>query len=67
MLRGSYSTSTFFYPPWRNLRRDRRFMDLIKDTGLIQYWRETGHWPDFCAEPDLPYDCEQEAARVMGG
>jgi hypothetical protein len=56
---------SFFLPPWRNMRRDPRFMDLIKDTGLIQYWRETGRWPDFCRERDLPYDCETEAARVL--
>ncbi len=61
----SYSTSGFFLPPWRNLRRDPRFMTLIRDTGLIQYWRETGRWPDFCGERDLPYDCETEAARAL--
>ncbi len=61
----TFNTSGFFLPPWRNLRRDPRFMTLIRDTGLIQYWRETGRWPDFCAERDLPYDCEAEAARAL--
>jgi hypothetical protein len=51
--------------PWANLRRDRRFMTLVRRTGLIQYWRETGRWPDFCAERNLPYNCEAEAARVL--
>lgn len=60
-----YRTHSFWHPPWANLRRDPRFMTLIKEFGLIQYWRETGVWPDFCAEPDLPYDCEAEAARVL--
>ncbi|MGD9965611.1 MAG: adenylate/guanylate cyclase domain-containing protein [Hyphomonadaceae bacterium] len=64
-LRVAEDTSSLFLPSWRNVRRDLRFMDLIKDTGLIQYWRETGRWPDFCAERDLPYSCEQEAARVL--
>jgi tetratricopeptide (TPR) repeat protein len=64
-LQVSDDTSSFFLPSWSNVRRDPRFMDMIRDTGLIQYWRETGRWPDFCAEPDLPYDCEQEAARVL--
>ncbi len=57
--------SPFFLPSWENVRREARFMDLIKDTGLIQYWRETGVWADFCRDPDLPYDCEAEAARVL--
>lgn len=61
----NYRTHTFWHPPWRNLRRDPRFMDLIKDMELIPYWRETGRWPDFCAEADLPYDCQAEAARVL--
>ncbi|MGD9980308.1 MAG: adenylate/guanylate cyclase domain-containing protein [Hyphomonadaceae bacterium] len=54
-----------FMAPWANLRRDRRFMSLMRDTGLIQYWRETGQWPDFCRERNLSYNCEQEAARVL--
>jgi len=57
------STHTFWHSPWTNLRHDPRFIDMIAETGLIQYWRET-EWPDFCSEPDLPYDCEREAARV---
>jgi adenylate cyclase len=66
-LQGADDPSSFFLPSWRNARRDPRFMDLIKETGLIEYWRETGRWPDFCGERDLPYNCEQEAARVLPG
>jgi adenylate cyclase len=58
-------TLPVFMAPWANLRRDRRFMTLVRRTGLIQYWRETGRWPDFCAERNLPYNCEAEAARVL--
>jgi len=65
MLRVGYGPSSVFLPPWRNLRRDPRFMDLIGDTGLIQYWRETGGWPDFCGEPDLPYNCEAQAEQTL--
>jgi tetratricopeptide (TPR) repeat protein len=65
-LLGPNSTiGAFFLPPWRNMRRDPRFMTLIRDTGLIQYWRETDRWPDFCSERNLPYNCQQEAARVL--
>lgn len=59
-----YWPSSMFMPPWANLRRDRRFLRLFRGVGLIDYWRETGRWPDFCADPRLPYNCEEEAARV---
>jgi hypothetical protein len=31
---------------------------------LLDYWRASGKWPDFCFEPDLPYDCKAEAAKL---
>jgi TolB-like protein len=46
------------------MRRDRRFMQLAQRIGLVDYWRSTGHWPDFCSDPGLPYDCKVEAARL---
>jgi DNA-binding winged helix-turn-helix (wHTH) protein len=49
------------------MRRDRRFMDLAGKLGLAGYWRTSGRWPEFCAEPGLPYDCKAEAERVTGG
>jgi len=39
-------------------------MGLAARIGLADYWRATGQWPDFCAEPGLPYDCRAEAARL---
>ena len=48
------------------LRRDPRFMGLAAKLGLVDYWRATGQWPDFCAEPGLPYDCKGEAAKLAG-
>jgi TolB-like protein len=50
-----------FSPLTRNLRRDPRFMQLAARIGLVDYWRSTGIWPDFCAEPGLPYDCKAVA------
>jgi hypothetical protein len=47
------------------MRRDRRFMPLAQRLGLVEYWRSTGHWPDFCSEPGLPYDCKVEAEKLM--
>lgn len=46
------------------MRRDPRFMQLMQRFGLVDYWRSTGHWPDFCSEPGLPYDCMAVAAKL---
>jgi hypothetical protein len=59
------TTWALFNPAVEPLRRDPRFMTLAQRAGLIPYWRETGRWPDFCGQRDLPYNCEQEAARVL--
>ena len=54
----------FFYPEMKAFRRDPRFMPLAKRVGLVDYWMKSGHWPDFCAEPDLPYDCKAAAKAL---
>ena len=46
------------------LRADPRFIRFAKRIGLVDVWQQTGVWPDFCAEPSLPYDCRAEAAKV---
>jgi hypothetical protein len=46
-----------FYPEMKAFRHDKRFMALADRLGLLRYWRETNQWPDYCTEPDLPYDC----------
>jgi tetratricopeptide (TPR) repeat protein len=53
-----------FRPPLHKFRQDPRFMILAKRAGLVDFWRKTGKWPDFCFEPDLPYDCKAEAAKL---
>jgi tetratricopeptide (TPR) repeat protein len=53
----------WFRPQLREFRRDPRFMQLVARSPLLRYWRTSGKWPDFCKEPDLPYDCEKEAAK----
>jgi len=45
------------------MRQHPRFMQLAARIGLVEYWRTSGHWPDFCTEPGLPYDCRAEADR----
>jgi hypothetical protein len=39
-------------------------MPLAHRMGLVDYWIESGRWPDFCSEPDLPYDCRAAAEAV---
>jgi tetratricopeptide (TPR) repeat protein len=46
------------------LHRDPRFIALTAKAGLVDYWRSTGKWPDFCGEPGLPYDCKAEVAKL---
>ncbi|HEY2050544.1 MAG TPA: hypothetical protein VGH03_14465, partial [Caulobacteraceae bacterium] len=46
------------------VRRDPRFMPLAARLGLADEWRSSGKWPDFCSEPQTPYDCRVEAERV---
>jgi hypothetical protein len=49
----------------RPMRTDPRFMPLMKELGLLGYWRLSNNWPDFCREPSLPYSCEVEAQRLL--
>lgn len=59
------STIFLFFPEMRSVRRDPRFMPLAARIGLVDYWLETDRWPDFCAEPDLPYDCKEIAHALQ--
>jgi tetratricopeptide (TPR) repeat protein len=54
----------FFRPTFRKFREDPRFMQLAARAGLVGFWEHTGKWPDFCFEPNLPYDCKAEAAKL---
>jgi DNA-binding winged helix-turn-helix (wHTH) protein/TolB-like protein len=56
--------SILFFTLTAPMRRDSRFMQLAARLGLVDYWRTSGHWPDFCSEPGLPYDCRAMAAKV---
>ena len=57
-------TDVFFRPALKNFRHDRRFMEIARRAGLLDYWRKSGQWPDYCSEPGLPYDCKVEAAKL---
>ncbi len=59
-------TEPLFRPPAAAMRRDPRFMPLAAKLGLVDFWRRTGRWPDFCQALDRPYDCRAEAAKLAG-
>jgi tetratricopeptide (TPR) repeat protein len=55
-------TVLFYYPEMKAFRADPRFWPLVRRIGLLDYWRKSGHWPDFCAEPGM--DCRKAAAQA---
>ena len=59
-----YGTFFLFRTHMRTLWLDPRFMALATRLGLTDYWAKSGHWPDFCSDPDLRYDCRAEAMRL---
>ena len=60
----SIVSNLYFRPALRGFIRDPRFMAVARRAGLIDYWRSSGKWPDFCFDPDLPYNCKLEAAKL---
>lgn len=59
-----HSLRAFFLPAAHLLWRDPRFMPLMKRAGLVDYWLTSSHWPDFCSDAQLPYQCRVEAAHL---
>lgn len=62
---GRGGEEVLFAAATRPMRLDARFMPLMKDLGILGYWRLSGHWADFCREPSLPYRCQAEAQRLL--
>ena len=52
-----------FRPEFASVRRSPRFMAVAARIGLVDYWRSSGHWPDFCRTEELDYNCKTEAAK----
>jgi hypothetical protein len=44
-------TNMLFTPTAAAMQRDPRFMPLMKDMGLVDYWNRRGIVPDFMARP----------------
>ena len=59
-----FIADALFRPTLKELWFDPRFMQVAKSFGLLKYWTESGQWPDFCTDPELPYDCKTEAAKI---
>jgi hypothetical protein len=61
------STIFLFYPEMSVFRADVRFMPLMAKSGLLEYWQDSGRWPDFCADTHLPYDCKTAVQQALVG
>lgn len=60
----SQLAGVMFRPSLRKFRHDPRFMIVAKRIGLVDYWKQSGKWPDFCFDPEQPYDCKAEATTL---
>jgi TolB-like protein len=56
-----------FNPLTAPMRRDPQFISLAARLKLVDYWRSSDQWPDFCTDPDLPYNCRTEANKLKAG
>ena len=68
-LVGKANNNYFLFEPlFAPMRRDPRFIELSARLGLLRLLApKTGHWPDFCTDPGLPYDCKAVAAKLASG
>ena len=60
----AYRTLLLFPAAYTALRSDPRFVQVCARLGLVEYWLESGHWPD-CADA-VGYDFRAECARYAG-
>jgi hypothetical protein len=53
-----------WHPNFSRIRRDPRFKEIVRDIGLVEYWRESGAWGDF-ARPvnDVDFELADFIAR----
>ena len=56
-----WASQALYLPHMRTVRADTRFMPFAAKIGLVDYWLDSGHWPDFCTREELPYDCKTAA------
>jgi len=51
-------------PAFTKARQDPGIVEYFAKTGQLEYWLQSGSWPDFCSDPELPYDCQEAAQQV---
>lgn len=70
----AYAIASRMKTPWTDdlfdhfmgpFRSDPRFMTIAAHHGLAQIWLQTNHWPDFCNDRSVTYDCRAEARRAL--
>lgn len=54
-----------FRPALVDFWNDPGSLLVAKRIGLLQFWQQSGKWPDFCDQHNLPYDCKKEAAKLL--
>jgi len=48
------------------MRRLPGFKDLVQNVGLVDYWRSTGNWGDFCKPiGDDDFECERPSKLIL--
>ena len=60
-------TTKLFHADMAPFRADPRFMGLARRLGLVEIWEKSGHWPDFCEDPTLGFDCRTRARTPAAG
>lgn len=58
-LPNDLASYAFWQPVMKAYRKQNGFKDLIKERGILDYWRNSGNWGDFCrhvGEDD--FECE---------
>lgn len=67
-LQGSLPSSksvVLYRSPFAQMRRDPRMWRLFDRLGLVDFWRTSREWPDFCADPRVPVDCPALASAAI--
>lgn len=57
-----YRTGLLFHAGMPELRNDPRFVPLCARFGLVEFWLDTGKWPD-CVD-HVPYDFKGECEKA---
>jgi len=53
------SGELLWQPIYAGVRRLPGFKDLLRDRALVDYWRQSGHWGDFCRPlGDEEFECK---------